>query len=90
MVNIAHFEKTLKAKWLKQLLSSTGGWTIIPCKYGIHNCPSYGPDYPCFLINKIRNPFWKSVLEAVKSFQEIFDANNLPLFLFMIPFGLIH
>ena len=93
MVNIEKSEQTMKIKWLKNKILSKGSWTLIPIEFDMHLIQKYGPDYISSLISKILNPFWGSVLKALKVFRKIVKNDSLPRsqlsHTFTNPFGLI-
>ena len=71
---------TLTTEWMKRILARKIVWMIIQKKYGIDKLPQGGPDYLCFLLSKIKNPFWISFIKAITKFKEIFDMNNPQIF----------
>ena len=75
MVNLEPLEITLKSKWLKQIPAIEGDWMTIPKNYGIDKIPQYGQDYLGFLLAKIKNPFWRSFINAISMFKTIYDKN---------------
>ena len=85
MVNIEQFEHTLKAKWLKKNLTNKGGWADIPVDHNIDAIPHFGSDFINVLLDKVSNPFWKSVLIAIKSFVKIYNTNNFSQLTFNEP-----
>ena len=93
MVNIEKSEQTMKVKWLKKIFLSEESWTLIPVEFDMHLIPKYGPDYISALISKILNPFWGSVLKALKVSRKIVENDSLPRsqlsHTFTNPFGLI-
>ena len=76
MVNLEHFELSLKVKWLKTLLNSNENWTHLPNCYGIGKIPNYGITYLQYLSKKLKNPFWISVVKAISEFQLQFQKQN--------------
>ena len=79
MVNLEHFEQSLKVKWLKTLLNSGENWTHLPNRYGIGKIPNYGIEYLHHLSKKLKNPFWISVVKATLEFHLQFHKQNLHL-----------
>ena len=64
MVNLEHFEITLKSKWLKQILAIEGDWMTIPKNYGIDKIPQYRQDYLGFLLAKNQKPIFALIYKC--------------------------
>ena len=76
MVNVERFEKTMKVKWLKRMLSSNDVWKAIPEAYGIDRVCRYGKNYLSTILKNIKNPFWVSMISALQQFEQIYVVDN--------------
>ena len=65
MINIFHFEKSMKLKWLKLIMSSslTGWYKLLDkCLGNIDKIFTFGSEWYIKIKNKL-NPFWGSVFK---------------------------
>ena len=64
LTNLRVFDHALKLSWLKRIAILEEGWVEFPEKYGIKKILKYGDEYPHKIVKKIKNKFWKDMLEA--------------------------
>ena len=80
MINIEYFIKSLKLTWLRRLfLLQDQPWSILLKEQIPHPLRLYvfGSKYPSMIIEKVKNPFWKDILNI---WQEICSINMLHCF----------
>ena len=79
MVNFVQFDRSLKVKWLKTLLTSNENWTYLPKKDGICKIANYGENYLQHLTKTLKNPFWISVVKSILEFHHLFLYRTPPI-----------
>ena len=76
MVNVETFEKTLKTKWLKTVLTSNEIWALIPKSHKIDKVGNYGTKFYKEILTLLKNPFWISMVRALASFHQLFSEKK--------------
>ena len=76
MVNVETFEKTLKTKWLKTVLTSNENWALIPKSHKIDKVGNYGTKFYKEILTLLKNPFWISMVRALESFHQLLSEKN--------------
>ena len=84
LTDLRTLDKSLKISWLKRLKNPTDGWEEFPRVLNIHKIIIYGDKYPCNIIDKINNQFWKDVVQSCILFQQKIKNNitwpqNIPI-----------
>lgn len=78
MVNVSVFISSLKVTWLRRLImfSDNDNWSTLS-KVNFNKLFSLGDAYVRTVINDLRNPFWKNVLESWTQYQQSFNFDSL-------------
>ena len=73
MINIVKFDYSLKIMWLRKVLNANPDWIEFPKNYKIDRLVFTDTKYHKVILNKIKNPFWKSVAIACINWFKIFS-----------------
>ena len=78
MVNVSVFITSLKVTWLRRLImfSDSDNWSTLS-RINLNKLVSLGDSYIKTVINDLRNPFWKHILESWVQYICSFKIDNL-------------
>ena len=78
MVNVSVFITSLKVTWLRRLImfSDSDNWSTLS-RINLNKLFSLGDSYIKTVINDLRNPFWKHILESWVQYIRSFKIDNL-------------
>ena len=78
MVNVTVFITALKVTWLRRLImfSDSDNWSTLS-RINFNKLFSLGDSYIKTVINDLRNPFWKHILESWVQYIRSFKIDNL-------------
>ena len=78
MVNVCVFITSLKVTWLRRLImfSDSDNWSTLS-RINLNKLFSLGDSYIKAVINDLRNPFWKHILESWVQYIRSFKIDNL-------------
>ena len=78
MVNVSVFITSLKVTWLRRLIivSDNDNWTSLS-RINLNKLFSLGDSYIRTVINDLRNPFWKHILESWVKYIHSFKIDTL-------------
>ena len=77
MLNLVEFDMSLKITWLRKLHIQTPEWKEFACYYKIDRLIWTGSNYHNSLKNKVKNPFWQSVLISYSKWYRAFNILDL-------------
>ena len=73
MTNLAIFDAALKISWIKRILDQSIGWAEFPIQYRITEILKYGDLFPQKIEEKIKNKFWKNVVQSIRKLNTSLD-----------------
>ena len=80
MTNLISFDHSLKISWLKRLKNQDDGWEQFPRHFDIHKIVIFGDKFPQLIIGNIQNQFWKDVVIACATLQQMIKKENTTAF----------
>ena len=63
--NLERFSSSLKATWLRRIISTDSSWTVFALAYKIDKCWLFGNEYIELNRDKMKNMFWRDVMDSI-------------------------
>ena len=81
MINLQTFDMCLKITWIRKMETGNPDWIEFPLTYKIDRLIKTDGTYHRFLAERVKNPFWKSVVLSYKKWYENVKelSNNVEL-----------
>ena len=76
MTNLTNFAAALKISWIKRIQDQTIGWAEFPIQHRITDILKYGDLFPQKIESKIKNKFWKNVVQSIKKLNTCLDLKK--------------